>query len=83
MNNILIDIFVPVIAKRYQVLVPYKAAFKTILPYIERMVQELSFDAYVPSGEAILCLSEDGEILDNELSAQSLGLENGASLFLI
>lgn len=83
MDNILVDIYVPVISKSYQFFIPSKVVLKKLLPHIERIVQELSFDAYLPSGEAVLCKKTDGEVLDNSRTSQNLGLENGSSLILI
>ena len=83
MNRLLVDIYIPVIFKSYQMFIPANVKLRKLMPLIESIVRELSFDAYMPSVSSVLCRKVNGSIVDPNATAEQAGIQNGTSLILI
>lgn len=56
--KILVNVFVPAIGKKYDILVPDFLRVRTITSLVARTVENLSDHMYVSSGEESLCSAE-------------------------
>lgn len=83
MNRILVDIYIPVIFKSHQMFIPGNVKMRKLMPLIEGIVQELSYDAYMPSPSSVLCRKDNGSIVSSDVTAEQAGIVNGTCLILI
>lgn len=83
MNRLLVDIYIPVIFKSYQMFIPANVKMRKLMPLIESIVQELSYDAYMPSKSSVLCRRDNGSIVNSNATAEQAGIINGTGLILI
>ena len=83
MDKILVEIYMPIIARSYDVYIPLMLKIHEVEKLLATAFAELS-DGYIsPSSEPTLCDKESGKPLDINKSALELGLMNGSKLMLI
>lgn len=83
MNKILIELFVPVLHRSYDIFIPLQAPMNEVLQLLKKAVMELSNGQFYANAETILCHREDGSIVDINVSVYELNLRNGSKLMLI
>ncbi len=83
MNRLLVDIYIPVIFKSYQMFIPADVTIRKLMPLIESIIRELSYDAYMPSASSVLCRRDNGAIVNADTTAKQSGIVNGTSLIII
>lgn len=83
MVKILINVFVPAIGERYDILVPEFLRIKNITTLIAESVEQLSDHIYIPSGEECLCDSNKKIILRSNTTLDKYGIQNGDHLVLM
>lgn len=83
MEKILIEVFVPVSGKTYDFFVSEEMKLYEIKAAVCKMITELSFGVFIADDNSLLCYRENGLILNINLSARELELENGSGLMLI
>ena len=82
MNKLLIEVYVPSISKLYDVLIPCGVKVRELTILIAGAVEKLS-DGLFASNDAVLCDGNSGAILNINLSAEDMKLQNGSRLMLI
>ncbi|WP_338470826.1 methyltransferase [Niallia sp. XMNu-256] len=83
MDKILVEVFVPVLEKTYDVFIPLTAKFYEIEGLLAKAITELTNGYFAASEDCLICSRESGVVLDINKSARELGLQNGSKLMLI
>ena len=78
--DILINLTIPALAKKYDVLIPSFLTVGELTPLIVKAVEDLSEQRYHASGGELLC-SEYG-YLDSQLTLYQHNIKNGEQLWL-
>ncbi|HBZ53016.1 MAG TPA: methyltransferase [Eubacterium sp.] len=83
MEDILIEVYLPVTGKTYDILVPRKSRMYEVTTLVSAALSELSEGIYLPSKDAVLCDRDTGHVFNINLSVEELKLRNGSKLMLI
>ena len=83
MNKVLINVYVPILNKAYDVFIPAQSQLFEVTELIKRAVSELSEGQFMPSADTVLALRSSGEILNINSTVFELEIGNGAKLMLI
>ena len=81
--KILVNVFVPAISERYDILVPKTIKIKNAVSMIAGAVENLSGQQYVSSGEEELCSGEKNIVLRKTATLEQYGIRNGDHLILM
>lgn len=81
--KILINVYVPAVGKKYDILVPQFLRIRNITALIAETVENLSNHFYVSSGAECLCSVEKNTILQQESTLDAYGIQNGEHLLLM
>lgn len=81
--KIIVNVHVPAISKKYDMLIPETLSVETVTQLIARSVEELSNHLYVSSKEETLCRTEQRIILQPNFTLEQYGVENGEHLMLL
>ena len=82
-NKILIEIYIPLVEKKYDVFIPINKKVGTIKKLIDTAIVELTSNAYVPTDEANFYSKETGEIYDVNKTVRDTDIKNGSRIILI
>ena len=82
-NKILIEIYIPLIEKSYDIYIPISKTIGTIKKLPEKSLVELTEESYQPSTSTNLYNKETGLIYDINKKVYETDLENGSKLILI
>lgn len=83
MNKVLVNVYIPILNKSYDIFVPVQSQLFEVTELIKRAVSELSEGQFIPSRDTVLARKSTGEILDINSTVFELGLGNGTKLMLI
>lgn len=83
MEKVLVNIFVPVLRKSFDMFIPLQARMYEVLELIKKAVAEMSDGMFNADGNTVICYRNDGTILNINLSVYELGIHNGSKLMLI
>ena len=81
--KILVNVFVPAISERYDILVPKTIKIKNAVSMIAGAVENLSGQRYISSGEEELCSEEKNIVLRQTATLEQYGIRNGDHLILM
>lgn len=81
--KILVNVSIPAIGEKYDILVPDFLRIKSVTPLIAETVENLSNHMYVSSGEECLCSVEKNILLRHNATLQQYGIQNGDHLVLM
>lgn len=81
--KILINVFVPAIGEKYDIMVPEFLRIKIISNLVAEAVETLSDNKYVSSGQEQLCSAEKNIMLNSNVTLKKYGIQNGDHLVLI
>ena len=82
-NKILIRLYVPLIEKSYDLYIPINKKIGTIKSLIEKGLNELTDNIYMPSKETNFYSKETGIIYDINQTVRDTDLKNGSKIILI
>lgn len=82
-NKILIELYIPLIEKKYDLYIPISKKIGTIKKLIEEGLTELSDHAYIIKEDTNLYSKETGKIYDVNQSVRETDLKNGSRIILI
>ena len=82
-NKILIELEIPLIEKKYDLLIPINKKIGTIKSLIEEALVGLSSNAYFPKDDSNFYSKETGEIYDVNKTVRDTDLKNGSRIILI
>lgn len=83
MDKVLIQVFVPVLERSFDMFVPLRLPMYEVLELVKRAVEELSEGSFRADESTVLCRREDGTILNINQSVHELKIQNGSKLMLI
>ena len=81
--KILVNVFVPAISERYDILVPDDLRIRTVVGLIASGVEDLSDGNYISSGEECLCSVEKDILLRENTTLKNYGIQNGDHLMIM
>ena len=81
--KILLNIYVPAVGAHYDVLVPNFLRIKSVTTLIASVVETLSDNRYVSSGEECLCSTEKNIVLRGNATLEKYGVKNGDHLVMM
>lgn len=81
--KILLNIYVPAIGQKYDVLVPKFLRIKSVTTLVASAVENLSDHLYVSSGEECLCSAEKNIVLRANATLEKYGIKNGDHLVMM
>ncbi len=82
-NKILIRLYVPLIEKSYDLYIPINKKVGTIKSLIEKGLNELTDNIYMPAKETNFYSKETGAIYDINQTVRDTDLKNGSKIILI
>ena len=82
-NKILIQLFIPLIEKNYDLFIPINKKIGTIKRQIEEGLKELTNDEYISRETSNLYSKETGKVYDVNKSVRETDLKNGSRIILI
>ena len=82
-NKILIELYIPLIEKSYDLYIPINKKIGTIKRLIEESLVELTDNAYIPKDQTNLYSKETGQIYDVNKTVRDTDLKNGSRIILI
>jgi hypothetical protein len=83
MDKVLIQVFVPVLERSFDMFVPLRLPMYEVVELVKRAVEELSEGSFRADESTVLCRREDGTILNINQSVHELKIQNGSKLMLI
>lgn len=83
MDKVLIDVFVPVLGRTFEIFIPLQSPMYEVLELIKKAVSDLSDGLFVADENTAICHQEDGTIININLSVFELNIKNGSRLMLI
>ncbi len=83
MDKILVEVFVPITEKKYDIFIPSTIKISELIYLIGSALSNISQGLFIMNRETILCFKENGVILDINLSIYESCLHNGSQLILI
>ena len=81
--KILVNIYIPAISEKYDVLIPENIRIKSVASLIANAVEDLSNHLYVASGEECLCSVEKNILLRHNATLQQYDIKNGDHLIMM
>lgn len=81
--KLLVNVYIPSISERYDILVPDDVRIKNIISLIAETVEVLSGYRYAASGEECLYLAEKNILLRHNAFLKQYGIQNGDHLVMI
>lgn len=81
--KILVNVHIPAIGERYDILIPEDLRVKTITALIAATVEDLSHYRYIASGTECLCSADKNIVLRQNAVLKQYGIQNGDHLILM
>ena len=82
-NKILIELFIPLIEKDYDIYIPVNKKIGTIKSLIEKCLVELTDNAYIIKEDTNFYSKETGQIYNVNHTVRETDLKNGSRIILI
>lgn len=83
MNKVIVEVYVPVMGKAYDVFIPKNKKLSEISKLLAKSISDLTDGMFAMTEDNILCDRITGKVLDINLSVADLELKNGSQLMLI
>ena len=83
MDKALIEVYVPVLDRSFDMFIPLTSPMHDVLELIKKAVSEMPDGRFVANANTTICNREDGTIININLSVYELGIRNGSKLMLI
>jgi len=81
--KILVNVYIPAISEKYDVLIPNNLRIKIVVSLIASTVEDLSDHLYTTSGDECLCSVEKNILLRHNATLDNYGIQNGDHLILM
>ena len=75
MDKVLIQVFVPVLERSFDMFVPLRLPMYEVVELVKRAVEELSEGSFRADESTVLCRREDGTILNINQSVHELKIQ--------
>ena len=83
MEKVLIEVFVPVMERSFDIFVPLTSPMPEVLELRKKALREMSDGRFLTDDNTTLCYRENGTIININLSVLELEIRNGTKLMLI
>ncbi|MBR6593732.1 MAG: methyltransferase [Clostridia bacterium] len=83
MNKVLVNVYIPILNRSYDIFIPTQSQIFEVTELIKRAISELSEGQFIPSRDTVLARKTTGEILDINGTVFELEIGNGTKLMLI
>lgn len=83
MEKVLVEVFVPVLDRSFDIFIPLQSPMYEVLELIKKAVKEMSDGRFIANENTAICHREDGTIININLSVYELEIRNGSKLMLI
>ena len=83
MDKALVEVYVPVLGRAYDIFIPLSSPMYEVLELVKRAVKELSDGSFAADEATAICHRENGTTLNINVSVYELGIRNGSKLMLI
>ena len=83
MNKVLVNVYIPILNRSYDIFIPAQSQIFEITELIKRAVIELSEGQFMSSIDTVLARKDTGEILNINNTVFELELGNGTKLMLL
>lgn len=83
MNKVLVNVYVPMLNKSYDMFIPAQSQLFEVTELVKKAVAELSEGQFIPSQETVLAFKKSGAIPDINRTVFELEIGNGTKLMLI
>lgn len=83
MNKVIVDVYVPASGNKYEIKIPVNVQMFKILELIKKAISESEDGKYSPDDTAVLCDKNTGNILNLNLTAKELSIQNGSKLMIV
>lgn len=83
MTKVLVNVYIPILNKSYDIFVPTQSQLFEVVELIKRAVTELSEGQFVSSRDTVIARRATGEILNINSTVFELSIGNGTKLMLI
>ena len=81
--KLLLNVYIPAIGQRYDMLIPSTLRLKNVSALIAQTIEELSNHLYVASGNENLCSVEKNILLRPNATLEKYGIKNGDHLVML
>lgn len=82
-NKILIELFIPLIEKNYDIYIPVNKKIGTIKKLIETALVELTDNAYIIKDDTNFYSKETGQVYNVNHTVRETDIKNGSRIILI
>ncbi|MBR6222584.1 MAG: hypothetical protein IKQ71_04005 [Lachnospiraceae bacterium] len=83
MNKIIVNVYLPMAEKSYDIKIPVNVKIGDIVSLVDHCFNDLESGYYISSADAVLCMRETGTVLDIDKTPRQLMLNNGEELMLL
>ena len=83
MDKVLVEVFVPVLDRSYDIFIPLRSPMHEVLELIKKAIKEMSDGRFIANENTAICYRENGAIININLSVYELEIKNGSKLMLI
>lgn len=83
MNKILIELYLPVVMKSFDIFIPAASTIGEITLLVCQLLPELTGGLFLPGPDTVLCDRTTGRMLPREMTAAEAGLEDGSQLYVM
>ena len=83
MDKVLVEVFVPVLDRSYDIFIPLRSPMFEVLELIKKAIKEMSDGRFIANENTAICYRENGAIININLSVYELEIKNGSKLMLI
>jgi len=83
LNKIYVILYVPLIAEKYEVMIPVSKKIHCILALLTKSVNELSGGAYPIDSNTLLYKKKNGQPYDLNITVKESDIRNGSEIILV
>jgi len=83
MNKIYVILYVPLIAERYEIMIPVSKKLNCILSLLVKSVNELSGGSYPLDRNTLLYKKNNGQPYDLNITVKESDIRNGSEIILV
>ena len=83
MNKVYVVLYVPLIAEKYEIMIPVSKKIHSILALLVKAVNELSDGAYPLDGNTLLYRKKNGQPYDLNTTVKDSDIRNGSEIILV
>ena len=83
MDKVLVEVYVPVLDRSYDIFIPLRSPMYEVLELIKKAIKEMSDGRFIANENTSICYRENGAIININLSVYELEIKNGSKLMLI